>query len=292
MNSLHIAHQMVAAFRGNDPRQWQVRSPKGWPVTRKTLADQLTVRLQPGQPNNSPDQGRTSRCGPAAFLYCMIHDRPDLYVKLATDLWLNGVSNLKNGPTGHNFVVKAGHKAITSAANLTPYNISDLDWMTMGCVSKPNGDAEPSQELLAITLPATMRDWFLAVGCRVNVYAFSSTLGTEIFGLIDVSDLQRGLSLFPTNWIVLEIDPKLIAGQRGGLFQRHWVVVNEQFMPTFGALPLGALRSVKKQDDLKHLLINMHLACWGQRDNLIRPNLTIQVFSRDWFGIAAYSRIP
>lgn len=289
---LQAALQMVAEFRGTDPQKYREMSPRGWPISRNGLAIQLRDRLSPNEPANSPDQGRTSRCGPAAFLYCLIHDRPDLYVKLAIELWRDGVSNLKNGKGGRDFVVHAGPKVVASAGNLAAYNITILDWMTMGCLNKPNGDATPDQELNAITFPDDLRAWFVAAGCTVDVDAFDSVGGTTWLGKLDVFDLQKGLAKFRDHWIVLEIEPRLIARQPGGLFQRHWVVVNERQEPTFGGTALSAMTTITDRDKLKHLPVNMQFACWGRRDNPIRPNLTFEEFSNDWFGIAAFTRIP
>ena len=295
MSALDTARLMVQNFRGTDPRHLHDPSPQGWPITRDLLARALLERIEPNQPRNSPDQGRTSRCGPAAFLYCLIHDRPDLYVKLAIELWRDGTSNLKNGKNGHDFVMHCGptSRVVTSTLQAqSTYQVTSLDWMTLGCLSKPDGSAEPGQELQAITFPRDLGDWFLAAGCTADVASFDSVGGTTWLGDLDVFDLQKGLRLFRDHWIVLEIEPRLIAGQPGGLFERHWVVVNEQVEPTFGGTALAAMGHFQNRDALKHLPISMQLACWGTRTNPIRPNLTFEEFSHDWFGIAAFTRIP
>ena len=70
------------------------RSPAGWPVTRSAIADQLTKRLGGA---DEPNQMSTSYCGPAAFLYCLLEDRPDLYVAYAIGLWEHGTHDLAGG---------------------------------------------------------------------------------------------------------------------------------------------------------------------------------------------------
>lgn len=284
---------MVTQFRGSDPKHFRDPSPQGWPIDRARLAQQLLERIEPNRPNNSPNQRKTSRCGPAAFLYCQIHDRPDLYVKLAIELWRDGTSNLKNGPKGHDFVMHVRPRVVAATAQATTtYEMNELDWMTMGCLSKPDGSAEPDQQLHAITFPGDLKRWFTAAGCTVDVDSFDSVGGTTWLGDLDVFDLQKGLRLFRDHWLVLEIEPRLIAGQPGGFFQRHWVVINERHEPTFGRTALSAMATITDRKVLKGLPIDMLFACWGTRDNAIRPNLTFEEFSHDWFGIAAFSRIP
>lgn len=295
MSALDTARHMVAQFSGTDPKHLRDPSPQGWPITRQLLGRELAVRINPTGLRNSPDQGRTSRCGPAAFLYCLIHDRPDLYVKLAIELWRDGTSNLKNGASGRDFVMHCDPTArvVTSTSQaISTYRMSALDWMTMGCLSKPDGSAAPDQELQAITFPRNLGDWFVAAGCSVDVASFDSVGGTTWLGDLDVFDLQKGLRLFRDHWIVLEIEPRLIVGQPGGFFQRHWVVVNERKEPTFGGTSLATMGHFQNRDALKHLSVDMEFACWGRRDNPIRPNLTFEEFSHDWFGIAAFGRIP
>jgi hypothetical protein len=70
------------------------RSPAGWPVTRSALADQLTARLGG---TDEPNQMSASYCGPAAFLYCLLEDRPDLYAAYAIGLWERGTHDLAGG---------------------------------------------------------------------------------------------------------------------------------------------------------------------------------------------------
>lgn len=60
------------------------RSPAGWPVERARLASQLEERLNG---SSLPNQQGTSYCGCAAFLNCLLEDRPDWYVAYATALW-------------------------------------------------------------------------------------------------------------------------------------------------------------------------------------------------------------
>lgn len=55
-----------------------------------------------------PNQQDTSRCGLAAFLYRLLKDRHDLYVRYAVALWTDGTFNLRNGRAGKDPVVTPG----------------------------------------------------------------------------------------------------------------------------------------------------------------------------------------
>ncbi|RYF24147.1 MAG: hypothetical protein EOO77_00680 [Oxalobacteraceae bacterium] len=90
---LKTAQQLLARFReagrppkGKSPGALQA-SPAGWQVPRETLAAQIEQRIAG---KGTPSQVGTSYCGPAAFLYCVLEDRPDVYVAYAISLWMRG----------------------------------------------------------------------------------------------------------------------------------------------------------------------------------------------------------
>ncbi|WP_368911507.1 hypothetical protein [Proteus vulgaris] len=75
-----------------------------------------------------PNQGGTSLCGSAAFFYCLLRDRPDIYEQAAKELWQYGTTKIGNlriipskgcrNPNGH------FNDAYGSV-------ISGLDWVTL-----------------------------------------------------------------------------------------------------------------------------------------------------------------
>lgn len=135
------ANEMVNAFeaagkpRGAKPEEVRKldRSPVGWPVTRGALAYQLRERLKGVI---QPMQAGTSYCGPASFLYCLLEDRPDLYVAYATSIWTRGeysIGNLDIDPDAGTIGALGGINA--ARAKAPKDTISSLDWLTMASLS-------------------------------------------------------------------------------------------------------------------------------------------------------------
>ena len=291
MNKLDDAQRLIDQFRGNDPRAHLEMSPRGWTMSRGELVAALQARIAVNPTDHSPNQGQTSRCGPAAFLYCLLANRPDLYVKFAIELWRDGRSNLRNGANGRDFWVEPGTGTIGNLLKARQA-ISGLDWLTMGSLSKPHrGNADPGDEASAITFPRMVSEWFVAAGSIPHVFKFDSVFGDGWFGDIDVFDLRDALALYGADWIVLEVNPDIIADQSDNVFQRHWVVVSEQTLPTFGNRTLQAFVHLQKRDDLKRARVDMQFACWGSRHIHLKPNITVSRFLEDWYGAAAFPPI-
>lgn len=209
-------------------------SPAGWPVSRDDLARQIKQRLD----GALPKQLETSYCGPAAFLACLLHDRPDIYVAYVVSLWQQGRFGFHTGSTGvmtdsgHGEMPAAAKLVTTRAADHKHQHINDVDWMTMACLSASTrpfsfGTLTPDDKAGSVTYPLVLRHWFMAAGAQVR----DSTMGAGLLasGLVDTLGLLRYWS---TSWIVLQIDVSLLqAGEVDFLGGRHWVVVDPHHHP-------------------------------------------------------------
>lgn len=210
------------------------RSPAGWPISRDALAGEIKDRLD----GNLPHQRETSYCGPAAFLYCLIHDRPDVYVMYAISLWERG--RFSFGTKDHTVRLNSGHGVIGAAAELVKTrtsdpghrHINDIDWMTMSCLSQSTrpigiGTVAPDDDLGSITYPNVMRSWFAAAGSMLRTDTMG--LGVMKSALLDMLSLMKQ---WGSSWIVLQIDSSLLSGGSTNTFQqRHWVVVDPHHPP-------------------------------------------------------------
>lgn len=235
------ARSLVAAFRGSTVQtsgeeEARQRSPVGWPVPRARLAAQLQDRLDG---RTLPDQRGTSYCGCAAFLYCLLEDRPDWYVAYATALWrgepftfraANNYLNVRVGRTARDAL--ASVQTGRSAAG----RMNELDWMTMACLSAAtsrSGDAvtrvSPDDVFDAITWPFMVKRWFASVGAPARL----DSIGTGL-GLASLDDLLALLSLWESCWLVMEIDYTLLTGGGTALWRKHWVVVDPETRPLIG----------------------------------------------------------
>lgn len=108
-----------------------------------------------------PKQSGASVCGPAAFFFCLLKDRPDVYAQAAQDLWLYGKTRIGDleiipsegccHPTGHFFG-----------------DISGLDWMTLAGLRDSENTVLSFDSLdspvAGITMWHTVTEWFEKVG--------------------------------------------------------------------------------------------------------------------------------
>lgn len=227
------AHQKPLDPQKETERQ---RSPAGWPVTRAQLADELQQRLDGA---TLPQQRGTAYCGCAAFLYCLLEDRPDWYVAYATALWSGLPFTFASARERQTVGVTPGTRqslATIQQTRTADPKISSLDWMTMASLSAATRlrhaaepvTARPTDEARSITWPWMVRRWFASVGAP-------ATLDSVNIGLFNASrqDLLDLLALWSGYWLVLQIDSSLLQGGSTSIRNRHWVVVNPETRPLF-----------------------------------------------------------
>ncbi len=225
------------------------RSPAGWPVSRDDLARQIRSRLD----GRLPEQLDTSYCGPAAFLCCMIHDRPDAYVMYAVSLWERGVFRFTSGAatvqvdSADGEVPTARRLVRMRADNPRHAYVNDLDWMTMSCLSASTrpvdlGDVGPTDQAGSVTYPKVLRRWFVAAGSSVR--ADTMGLGLMKSAMFDTLSLMR---FWADSWIVLQIDSSMLTGgEPNTMRNRHWVVVDPHHRPMVRKGPGGAVISMEE----------------------------------------------
>lgn len=240
------ARTLLAAFRqqgapgagakrlSNQAEAARQRSPGGWPVSREQLASELQQRLDGV---TLPHQRGTSYCGCAAFLYCLLEDRPDWYVAYATALWrgepFTFASARERLPISVNPVTLQSLTVIQQDQTAAP-SISNLDWMTMASLSgatrrrrgAPATATRPTDEARSITWPWMVRRWFDAVGAPAAI----DSVGLGAFAA-SMEDLLALLSRWGSHWLVMQIDSSLLNGGSTSITQRHWVVVDPDTRP-------------------------------------------------------------
>lgn len=313
--SLRAAHQRVQAFwaesratrsgDGASNLQDRQRSPVGWPVTRDALVSQLQRRLQGDQ---QPRQLETSYCGPAAFLYCLLEDTPDVYVDYAIHLW-------KYGEYDFGMVdVAANQATIRSLGRINALrqqpravqHISSLDWMTLASLSastRPwfigSHGAEPDDVARSITYPWVLKRWFESIGAQCGYSCMG--LGLAKARLSQFVELMR---FWGRCWIVLQIDSSLIqGGNPDTLHNRHWVVVDPHHQPAIRRgdgrqVPLGSIGDRFTRIRNPRMPLEVHdpamdgwtmdlkLVTWGQENYPIRMATLGDVPSRFYGGYA------
>lgn len=170
-----------------------------------------------------PDQGPTSLCGPAAFFYCLLVDRPDLYVKCVIDLWENGKAKIKNLSIEPSRNCKKP-KSLGDDGN----KINGVDWITLAGLRDSENMVldydEENDQVAGITLEGKIKQWFLKVGASI-LYS-NVTYGFHI-------DKDKLLHLvaykqqYPQSHIISLINDELMGGSGSGIWgikKSHWIV--------------------------------------------------------------------
>ena len=274
-------------------------SPVGWPITRDALVQQLRRRIGG---SDLPKQVNTSYCGPAAFLYCVLEDRPDIYADYAISIWSRGEYDFRSPLRTLDVVSNSdvrGALAVAQKARPGQRFISDLDWMTMAPLSMSTrpfsrvfGTPAPDDQVGSISYPAIVREWFAAAGARLR----EDTMGV---GLLKnpTSRTLKLLAQWPTSWIVLQIDSSLLSGGATSTFRnRHWVVVNPHRRPLVRVAQTGqvvpmtdVLKSVppgEPSPDLGKRQTSLYFASWGNENTPMHHQHLGQLAGRIYGGFA------
>lgn len=269
-----------------------------WGVTREGLAGQLRDRLS-GAADSWPNQGGTSLCGPAAFMFCLLNDRPDLYVQHIIDLWSGRSATLGQRSVRVNGTVQANARATVQRngvdTNLLEANrVSAVDWISMASLRNDSPDLNPiadydhpTDKLSAITRPKYLKGWFGAVGATTlldNTSEIISTAGWD--ELVELAFYAE------SGWVVMLVAAAML--QRGGGFtnKNHWVVLNGPIY--VNGHPITSFTKANKPD-LDSAKIQARIFSWGNESESLRQQSylpELNHFLKCFHGGIAFSSIP
>ncbi|WP_421564395.1 hypothetical protein [Paracidovorax sp. MALMAid1276] len=274
----------------------QFDSYKAWGVNNVELANQLNERVS-GRSTSWPDQGNTSLCGPAAFMFCLIHDRPDLYVRYIIDLWAGrpatlGSRNVRPGPN-----VQATAETMTSNSHQTipaAARINAVDWISMASLRNDSPDLNPfanydhpSATVSAITRPKYLQDWFHAVG--------ATTLLDNTNEIIPLSDWKELLEIAPyqaSGWVAMLVSAAMFQGAGGTTSKNHWVVLNGPI--SINGRPISGYTRADKPD-LETASVQARVFTWGNEAQGLATTKALphlSHFLKCFHGGIAFSSIP
>jgi len=233
-----------------------------------------------------PDQQGTSLCGPAAFWYCLLKDRPDLYKHSALELWKRGKTRLRK------------LKISPSKYNRRPSNIysrgsiSGLDWMMLAGLRDSENDLHPYQVAgeaggpyegwSGLTFAGELESWFKKVGSKI-IFSDYAVYGLDInhpdLGLIEKFNQYAGN---PNYHVVTVIGSGML--RRGGQSspkKDHWIVWES---------PVTVSRQGRSNEDTYYQL---KAFTWGNvEDNCLKNQITLKKFVSYVFGGFIAKKIP
>lgn len=181
-----------------------------------TTGPQTSNRLR-----NIINQGNASLCGPAALMYSVFRERPDLFVQTAIDLYTNGKAKLGSlklysSNKARNHTLASGH-------------MHYVEWMILSSVIH-NYDT-PKEQWDGITRPSVLAKWFKQAG-------YSAVLDDTNMAKPDVTPegfnrLVQAQLAYANGFnvcLLIYMDLFISYGNKGGFpwhgIAEHWVVLN------------------------------------------------------------------
>lgn len=268
--------KMIQEFEG---RNGDVAFTK---IDRKLVATQLRDRLKvPGL----VDQGNSSLCGPAVFIYCLAKRKPKVYAQYVIDLYEKGEATIgrlqvKPGMDCRNYQLPAES------------GMAGADWIALaGLRDSENGflDYDSYKDQAAgITLPGDVAKWF-AFGDFLAIRNKTNTVLDK--------DLQTLLKAHQSHacgaCVCLFVGSHVLQGfAKGKSPADHWVVLESGIridgMPVDPLLAQG--KKVNQDSSLMSKKIEFTVFSWADGSypvNRRKPNLTVEEFLDYFYGYVA-----
>jgi hypothetical protein len=255
-------------------------------INRKTVAAELRDRI--AKPSEI-DQGQSSLCGPAVFIYCLAKRKPMQYAQYVIDLYEKGEATIgrlkvKPGEDCKNFdpKPKRGERQL----------ISEADWIALaGLRDSENNFLDydhPNDQISGITLPGAISEWFafadfLAVRKNTNII-FDESLYTL---------LQAHKKHVSGACVCLFVGANVLQGfPKGKSPADHWVVLNSPIK--IDGKPVNKLvaqgKKVTQDKTLLDKKIQFSIFTWKSDNypvNRNDPNLTVGKFLDYFYGYVA-----
>ncbi|HCM1932659.1 TPA: hypothetical protein N3A15_004388 [Salmonella enterica subsp. salamae serovar 51:c:-] len=259
------------------------------PFEKSKIERQLKARLahvsspQDYMSNQYPDQNRSSLCGPAAFLYALLIDNPQLYSQYIKDLWNSGkamLGSLKVTPS-HGCCHPVKYTK-TSGETLVPA----IDWISMASLRDNENHSfdysSPTDTLSGATLPDTIAGWVNSVGSKV-VYNSGTSLVSS-WPIEQVIWLNNYIS--PDYHVAVLINDGLISDS-WNMTPTHWIMWTGKVTTMQSKQPVD-----KNTPD--NTLVDLELFSWGNIAYLSQygKSHTLKDFCKYIYGAVIFKKIP
>jgi len=236
---------------------------------------------------NSPtmlDQGHTSLCGPAVFLYNILKREPEDFAQYVIELYESG-----NGHIG-SLKVKPG----TDCRNYRPLatDVAAVDWVALASLRDSENSLldydTVSVEAGGITMPRALSAWFRAAN-------FSQVENkTNIYFDSDLSTLVKASQLFSSGFVVcLFVGANVLLGQPGGtVIPDHWVGLSSAVRVDGVSIALLSSQGTKVNSDTKLAKagIAFDVFTWGETSYPVQKQhagLNVETFIDYFYGYVA-----
>lgn len=258
------------------------------PFEKSKIADQLRARVAKAhgqQPTSQsripayPNQQDTSLCGPAAFFYALLMDRPDLYAQAITELWETGETKI------------GGLHIKPSYDCRNPSNFSDstegdrisaIDWISLASLRDSENAFmdydSPGDQVAGITLPGKLKSWFVLAGATI---LFDNI--QYCWHINQAQFLELLSHLKPHRHVTSLVCATMVEGGMG-VGKNHWITWEQAPQTQSGTITSGTNPS--------ELISNSSLFSWGYVGHQVRRGYALSQLLTDVFGGLVFSRIP
>lgn len=259
----------------------------GDPFEKEKILEQLRVRVARahGQTVAStmrvpsfPHQDEASLCGPAAFFYALLMDRPDLYSRAVVELWEKGETSIGM------LRIKPSHdcrnpKSFSRHAGGD--RIIAIDWISLASLCDSENSLldydSPDDQTAGITLPSTLESWFVRAGASL------------VFDNIQLTSIKQAQLiqllgfLKQPHHVVSLVNASMVEGGMG-MGKNHWIA--------WESAPQTSNGVVTSATDPNERITSSTIFSWGAVGHQVARGVTLQQLLGDVFGGKVFSRIP
>ena len=257
------------------------------PFSKEEVEKGLLLRLAKV---DYPDQLYVMLCGPAAFFYCLLIDRPDLYKQMVKELWESGKTKIGT------LKLEPGYDC-RHPKNLYGYNkkegiyskISAIDWITLASLRDTENSFfdfdSPDDQIPGITTAGDLKTWFKKAGAEI-IYEINTKIINHITGpKLTLKDLCRLNSYVrPDTHVVMLITSRMFDTRVPIATKNHWIVLADKLKLING-------HEVTEQTLLTELV---ELTCfsWGKVKNHLLKNTTLADVMKYSYAAFVINKIP
>lgn len=237
------------------------RHNMGFPEIRQ--ADVVSGLIERVKDPSKQDQASANLCGPAAFLYCLLNEHPDYYVRYVVDLFLTGKARI-------------GALKVEPSLDCRYYKppagrIAPVDWIALASLRDSENTtltfSSIDDTVAGITMPHSLAKWLREAGFS-GVKNDTNLVHNK--GRKEVEECAQEIALF--RWVFLFINDNLLyvtTQTKRSTFPNHWIVLDSA--PQIAG------------DD-----VSVSVYSWG-KVNPIPPygRLTVKDFAKNFYGFVS-----
>lgn len=234
------------------------------------------------------DQGGASLCGPAAFIYCLAKDAPELYARYISDLYISGRAQINGLTVEPSEACKTGNIRIENSEGQITRQIPAIDWIALASLRDSSHgflrQHSVSSDSGGITMPEAVAEWFTAAGYQhvsKNTRVLGSAPPEAFLEAAQLYQHNRNVCLF----IASKVKTASLAIQT---IPNHWVVMSNQLQWKNSGQPSNNQNPSNGDHDGRVPSVKVYH--WGiDADELNQNNLPLNDFSQYYFGYVVAS---